>query len=94
MVFLFQFLTKKSSNSTVVGTINATKECYSSNTLLERCIKMNKIKDGFKLLSKLVWKVLKFLCVYELRLKICENVKSKQSQLTKIRYSHGQQSLL
>ena len=57
----------KSLNSTVVGSINATKECYSS-TLLERCIKMNKIKYRFKLVTKLVWKVIKFLCVYELRL--------------------------
>ena len=68
IVFLFQFLTKKYSNSTVVGSINATKECYSSNALLERCIKMNKIKYRFKLVTKLVWKVIKFLCVYELRL--------------------------
>ena len=68
----------------------------SSNALLERCIKMNKIKYRFKLLTKLVWKVIKILCVYEL--KICEDIKSKQGQLlsilTKIRYSHGQQSLL
>ena len=79
IVFLFQFLTKKLSNSTVVGTINASMECYSSNTLLERCIKMNKIKYRFKLLIKLVWKVINF-CVLSI--------------LTKIRYSHGQESLL
>ena len=99
IVFLFQFLTKKSSNSTVVGTINATMECYSSNTLLERCIKMNKIKYRFKLLIKLVWKVINF-CVFMNWdfVKICEDLKIKQGQLlsilTKIRYSHGQQSLL
>ena len=62
--FLFQFLTKKSSNSTVVGSINATEEFYRSNALLERCIKMNKIKYRFKLVTKFVWKVIKFLCDY------------------------------